>query len=180
MSAGVPPVGLPAKLGCVNGQHDRAETGRDRLIDQLACEAAIGEAVELEPAWRFRRSGGHLGRRRSGKRRQHHDRAGRGCRAGHAGLAIGMGHALERDRGNQQRHRDLGTEHAGRGGRGANVDQRARAQPQARKRLHVVAQGALVAGTPRVVVIRTRIEALASELFVVEDVAGLGRHSPRA
>jgi hypothetical protein len=135
-----PQVALPlARSGCVNGQDDRLESRVDRLGDEGVGDGAVAEAVELKPAVPARRRRGHLRRPRGGDRRQRHDRPGGSRRARHPGLAVVVRECLKGDRGDENRHRDLGAEHRCRGGRLADVDQYPVPQPPAPVRLDVLA-----------------------------------------
>ena len=141
MSAGVPAVAWPRRrrssgpsrrpgitnrcAGRARGRPSRGASTVSAIASNPASSAwsirapgdrAVAEAVELEPARRAGRRRRDLGRGRGREGRQHHDRAGRRGRARHPGLAVGMGHALERDRRDQQRHRDFVAEHRRRGG----------------------------------------------------------------
>ena len=98
-------------------------------------------------------------------------------RARHRHLAVGMRDALERDRRDEQRHRDLVPEHRRRRRARLDVDEHPRAQLPAAERLDVVAQRQLVARAAGEVAVRAGLEPLRGEPLVVPDVERLHRRS---
>ncbi len=163
---------------CVDRQQKRAIAAVACLGDQLARHALVSKHVELEPARPAH--GRHVGRRGRRERREAHDCARGARRACSRDLAVGMREALEGDRRDEQWHRDVLPEHRGRSGARLDVDQHARAQYPPAVRLDVVAKRQLVAGTARVVPVRTRLEPLRGEPLVVPDIERLHRRSVTA
>ena len=160
---------------CVDRQHERAVAAVARLRDQLPRDALVAEDVQLEPARPA--DCGHFGRRRRRERREAHDRPRVACRARRRHLSVGMRDALERDRRDEQRHRDLLPEHGRRRAARLDVDEHPRAEHPAAIRLDVVAQRQLVAGAAGVVAVRSGLQPLRGEPLVVPDVERLHRRS---
>jgi hypothetical protein len=81
---------------------------------------------------------------------------------------------LEGDRGNQDRHRELGSQH-GRLGRDLRyVHQHPRAQLPGLVGVGIAAQGPLVAGAAREVAVGARPEALRRQALEIGDVDRIG------
>ena len=159
-------------VGHVDGEDERGVSVRDGLLDRRFRLRARTPDVDLEPTVTLRellRSA-----RRSG--REAHDRAGcRSCSCGRL-LAVGMRHALHRERSDHDRQGDLRTQHGGGGGDLADVDEHPRSQLPPLEGGDVVAQRHLVAGAARVVRVRVGVELLLREPLVVPDVDRL--HGP--
>jgi hypothetical protein len=85
-----------------------------------------------------------------------------------------VGKQLEGDRGDQERHLDLGAEDGGPRRDVRNVHQHARPQLPALVGLGVPPQGALVARAAGEVAVRTRLELLEREPLEIGDVDGIG------
>ena len=160
----------PAQVGRVRGEDERRVARVGRLLDEGARQAPVLEDVELEPAWRSGRGGGHVGRGRGRDRRQAHDRAGRGRRTGRRGLAVRMGHALEGHGRDEHRQRHLRPEHRCLRAHARDVAKDPRPQLPAAVRFDVPAQRALVVGATREVAPGARPEPFLGQALVVPDV----------
>ena len=131
ISAGHPEAGAqvalaPAEPRRIDGEHDRAVAVLGGLLDQRARDAAVAEDVELEPARRSGRRGRHL-LRSSPWPSSRGTSASRPPRppAPLPALAVGVREPLERDRRDEERHRDRRAEH---GRRGRHLARRRRAR----------------------------------------------------
>ena len=130
----------------VDGQHDRLEARRHRLLHQRPGHPGIAERIELEPTPAAGRRGGDLARPRRGQRRETHDGAERGGGARHRHLTLGVEQPLVGDRADENRRRHRTAQHLRRGRGDLDPGQLPRPQPPARPSRHVLAQRHLVPG----------------------------------
>ncbi len=155
--------------GEVGGQHERRESGLERLLDDRIAHLAVTEDVDLEPAARGGRGCGDLGRSGRRDRREAHHGLGR-CRAASGPeLVLLVRDLLERHRSDEHRHRHGRPEHGGLGADRRDVDEDARSEAATRERLPVPAKRPLVARSAMDVAPRIRRDDLLREpLGVVE------------
>ena len=160
----------PAEKRRVDGEHQRRELARDRLGDQILGLRAVGEDVDLEPVPAGRSRRGDLGGPNGCGRRETHDRSGRSRRARGCELAVGMRHALQCNRRDQNRQSNVVAEDRRRSRHGGDIDEHARSQLASLESCNVVPQRDLVPGPAGEVRVRVRVELLLGELLVVPDV----------
>ena len=166
----------PTEIRRVDRKHERGEIVLDRFGDQVFGLRAIGEDVDLKPARRPRSRSSHLGGPSRRRGREAHDRAGRGRRARGGELTVGMRHALQRERRDQDRQRDVGPKDGRRGRDRPDVDEHARPELATLERGEVVPERDLVPSAADEVRVCVFIEHLFGELLVVPDV-NWGRHA---
>ena len=101
----------------VDGEEDGAESGIDRLGDELRRDAVVAKDVDLQKPGAVGRCRGDVGRARGREGREAERRAGRCCRSGKALLPIRVRHALIGDRRHDDGRGDGVAEHRRRGRR---------------------------------------------------------------
>jgi hypothetical protein len=156
----------PAEIGNVDSKNKRRIPTRHGFFDQRLGLLARAPDVHLEPAAPVRELFGR-GRRR---RREAHDRAGRCGGACRRLLPVRMGHALHRQRCNQDGQGDLFAEDRCACCDGADVDEDPRSELAPFERGDVLAQRDLVTSAAGEVRVCIRVKLLFGETLVVPHI----------
>jgi len=156
----------------VDREHEGGVAALPCLRQMVERALPVADDVELEPARRVACRRRDLGvRARRGGRDAEEGACGRGSARGRD-LAVGVEQTLHREGRDEQRHRDGGSQHGGRGRHFGDVDEHARAEAPAPVRGRVRPQGDLVTGAALEVAPDLRVDLRRGERRVVGDVDG--------